>query len=248
MANLFEQCDFHVHSCLSPCAAPEMKLRAIIEASADKGVRYLGITDHIAVGTDAGILSQTTRELAAIKSPVRVFLGCEADILDVGRHVVTHEMTSELDYICASANHFHLSSVAKAADESAEELGRHFLRMLKYACSLDFVDFIAHPMYVFPGTFDPTFLETITDEAIIEVLQEAKRHDIAMEISPRALDREQLYFRMRFMFLCKEAGLKFAIGSDAHRLASLGTAQMVAPIVRELDLQDKDIWLPRGAV
>ncbi len=139
-----------------------------------QGIRYLGITDHIAIGTDTGILSQTRRALAAIKSPVRVFSGCEADILDVGRHVVTQEMMSELDYICASANHFHVSSVAKPADESDEELGRHFLRMLKYACSLDFVDFIAHPMYVFPGTFDPTFLETITDDAIMEVLEEAK--------------------------------------------------------------------------
>lgn len=248
MASLFEQCDFHVHSRFSPCARPDMRLKAIVEACEERGVRYLGVSDHIAAGTDTGILTQARRDLAAAGTSIQAFIGCEADILDVGRHVVTEKMRSELDFICVAANHFHVGSVAQPQDESPEAIGRHFLKLLRYACSLEFADFVAHPMYVYPGTFDPTFLEIIEDDDIVDVLGEAKKNGIAMEISPRALDREQLYFRMRFLFMCKEAGLKFAVGTDAHRLEMVGTTRAITPIVRELGLTDEDIWLPRGAV
>jgi histidinol phosphatase-like PHP family hydrolase len=246
MTHIYDQCDFHVHTHLSPCARPDMKLRAIVDACADRGISYLGIMDHMAVGTDARILAQTRREMRSIKSPVRVFVGCEADILDVGRHVVTDKMKSELDYIGVSANHFHVRSVAQPEDESPAALSRHFLRMFRYACSLDFADFVAHPLFVFQGTYDPTFLESLTDDELFEALAEAKTNNIAMEISPRALHPEQLYFKMRFLHLCRQAGLKFAIGSDAHRLEAVGMTRVLARVVDELQLTDDDIWLPRG--
>jgi len=248
MTHIYDQCDFHVHSHMSPCAKPDMKLRAIVEACSDRGIRYVGINDHLAATTDPRILSQTRREMRSIKSRVEVFLGCEADILDVGRHTLTDKIIADLDYVSVSANHFHVRSVAQPEGESPDALARHFLRMFRYACSLGFVDFVAHPLFVFPGTFDPTFLESLTDDQLLEVLAEAKSNNIAMEISPRALHPEQLYFRIRFLHLCKRAGLKFAIGTDAHRLEAVGMTRVLARIVDELQLTDDDIWLPRGVV
>jgi len=247
MTSLYEKCDFHVHTRFSPCASPDMRVSSILETCAGRGIKYLGITDHVAAETDTRFLAEARRELASIDGPVRVFLGCEADVLGVGRHVVTEEMRETLDFVCVSANHFHTRSVAQPENGSPETLGRHFLDMFAYACSLGFADFIAHPLMVFPGTFDPRFLDLIEDDDVVPALKSAKRNNIAMEISPRALDREQLYFRMRFLFQCKEMGLKFAVGSDAHRLELVGQTRLIAPIVRELQLEDEDIWLPRGA-
>lgn len=245
MTTLYEKCDFHVHTRLSPCALPEMSVRDIAKNCAARGIRYLGLADHVAVGTDPAIFERSRRELKGISAPIEVFLGCEVDILGVGRHLASEAMKSGLDFICVAANHFHDPAVEQPAEESLECVGRHFLEMFRYACSLDFADFIAHPLYVYPGTFDPTCLELITDEDIAGCLSLAKRNGIAMEISPRALDREQLYFRMRFLRMCKEAGLKFSIGSDAHRLGMAGLTRIVAPVVRELNLSDEDIWLPK---
>jgi len=50
-----------------------------------------------------------------------------------------------------------------------------------------------------------------------------------------------------FYSLCKEAGLRFSIGTDSHRLASVGRTDVLAPIISELKLEDDDIWIPRGA-
>lgn len=247
MTTLYDKCDFHVHTRFSPCARPEMRVSEIVRQCAARGIRYLGLTDHVAVGTDPAIFERSRRELSGVDAPIDVFLGCEVDILGVGRHLASEAMQSELDFICVAANHFHDPAVDQPTEDSLESAGRHFLEMFRYACTLGFADFIAHPLYVYPGTFDPTCVELISDDDISDCLAIAKKNEIAMEISPRTLDRGQLYFRMRFLRLCKEAGLKFSIGSDAHRLDTVGMTGVLAPVVRELNLADEDIWLPRRA-
>ncbi|MDI6829453.1 MAG: hypothetical protein QME62_13315, partial [Armatimonadota bacterium] len=64
------------------------------------------------------------------------------------------------------------------------------------------------------------------------------------EISRRALG--QLDFSLKFYELCKDMGLKFTIGSDAHSLDYVGNLNEIQPIVEHLELVDEDIWLPRS--
>lgn len=243
---LFEQCDLHIHTHLSPCARSEMRLRPILDACERRGIRYLGITDHISAASNAWILTETRKELTELRAPVQVWLGCEADILAVGEHTITAEVRSSVDYVMAAANHFHLPSVAHPLGESLEAVGRHILEMFRYACTLEFVDVMAHPMLVFAGTFDPTCVELLSDRDLEQAIEPAVQNKIAMEISPRMLTRDQMYFRMRFYSLCKKAGLKFSIGSDAHSLGSVGRTETLVTVIGELGITDGDIWLPDG--
>jgi len=43
---MFVSCDFHNHSCLSPCGSLEMSPVKIIEKAREKGLDIIGITDH----------------------------------------------------------------------------------------------------------------------------------------------------------------------------------------------------------
>ncbi len=243
--NLYRRVDLHVHTRLSVCARGEMRLRSILNVSAERGVEYLGITDHIDAHVSPAILSEVRGELAELERPANVFLGCEADVLSIGRHVVTNEMRSTLDFIMLSANHFHDYAVAQPKARSLEATGRHFLEMFRYACSLEFADVIAHPLVVFPRTFDPTCLYLIKERDLAEAIDAARANGVAMEISPRALAHDQLEFRLRFLSMCKDAGLKFSIGSDAHSLESVGRTAALAPVIEKLGIADTDIWLPR---
>ncbi len=225
-----------------------MRIPAIVDQCFDRAIRYLGITDHIHPHTDPRILRDTRLEVARVQGAVEVFLGCEAEVMDVGRHTATDEMVRELDFICVSANHFHLPWIAQPEGESLDAVARHFLRTFSYACSLEFADVIAHPLVVFPGTFDPACLDLLRDDDLMEAIKHAKTNHIAVEISPRALMRDQIDFRLRFYRLCREAGLRFSVGTDAHSLENVGRTQVLAPLVRELDLSDDDIWLPKGRV
>ncbi|MDR0993795.1 MAG: PHP domain-containing protein [Verrucomicrobiota bacterium] len=40
------RCDFHIHSCLSPCASLEMSPSAIVRAALDAGLDAIALTDH----------------------------------------------------------------------------------------------------------------------------------------------------------------------------------------------------------
>lgn len=245
-SELFRRCDFHMHSVLSPCARRDMELRAIIEVCGERGIKYLGITDHITADTDSGILWQTRRELSDLHPSMKVYLGCEADVLDVGKHTVTDEMRAELDFIAVAANHFSNPFVVRPDSHDRRAIAQHYLRMFEYACSLDFADVVVHPLYVMPGTHDPALLNLLEDPEMIEVISLAKKNCVAIEISPRSLVPEQMRFRMRFLGLCKKAGVKFSIGSDAHQIEMAGMTSLVAPIIEELGIVDDDIWLPES--
>lgn len=244
MTSLFEQCDFHIHSHLSGCAREEMRITDVLRACADRGLRHVGITDHIFPSTDPDILHATRKELGRIDCGMNVYLGCEADVFAVGGHTVSVGVAAAVDYVMVSSNHYQLPWVSRPAGRSAEEIAGHFLEMFEYACSLDLVDVIAHPLCEVSGQFGQDCLNTLSDAQILGALDLARTNRIAMEISPRALSRMHPVFRRRFYGLCREVGLKFAVGSDAHDLAAIGGTWALRGLVEELGVTDDEIWLP----
>ena len=147
-----------------------------------------------------------------------------------------------------AANHFQISYVEQPPSRNLRDIGEHFLKLFKYACSLEYVDVIVHPMTVMMKMFDPTCLDLLKDEDILEALYLAKKNNVAIEISPRSLIEDQLYFRFRFYELCKKVGLKFSIGSDAHRLETLAPGNVLAGLITKLELTDDDLWMPKMAL
>lgn len=230
--------DLHIHTNKSACARAEMNIPDIIRTAKSRGCSCIGLTDHIYYPSDVEKLRLSRNEINLIDSTVKVLLGCEFDILDIGRHTLTDEMMPYLDFVMAAANHLHSSSVAQPEDMSLRGIGLHYLKLFKYACTLDFVDVVAHPMFVYPGTFDPASLDLLKDDEIMQAIELAKENNIAMEISPRALAPNQLEFRIRFYTLCKNAGLKFSLGTDSHRLKTVGKIDVLEPLIEKLEIED----------
>ena len=242
----FARCDLHVHSHLSPCGHKDMSPAAIINAAGGQGIDYLGITDHIHPYTDLSILDRLREEVAEVVSPVKVYIGCEADILDVGESMVSEALMSKVDYVMAAANHFHMGHVIRPVIRSKRDAALYFLDMFKYAASLEQVDIIAHPFYVMPGTFDPQTPAELTEEDLLPAIELAARNGIAMEISRKIWASDQIPFFIFFYKLCKRVGLKFAFGSDAHQIIDVGRTRLMKPLVREIGIEDDDIWLPKA--
>lgn len=65
------RCDFHIHSCLSPCAELEMYPRALVTEALARGLDVIGICDHNASENVRYILK------AAAGTPLTVFPGME---------------------------------------------------------------------------------------------------------------------------------------------------------------------------
>lgn len=246
--DLYLQCDFHVHTRHSPCALPEMLPGSIISRAMERGVRYLGLIDHIFAFTDPSILDSTREECRASDGGPELFFGCEADVLSVGRTTVTQEMIDTLDYIMVAANHF-TTDISKMVDmpdsDDPVAIGRHFLKMFNYAATLDYADVIVHPFFVMQGPFDPSVIYTLKEEDLIPGIEAAAANNIAIEISRRSITPDHIEFLTPFYRLCKQAGIKFSIGTDSHRLEDVGRTDLLTPLIQELGLRDDDFWIPR---
>ena len=246
--SLYLRCDFHVHTVYSPCAQPEMTPANIIRAAKERGVEYLGISDHVFGFTDPAVLKQARAAFPPSDGEPEIFFGCEADVLAIGKTTVTREMLDTLDYIMMAANHFNndwVKLVEAPYSKDPVAVGKHFLKMFNYAVTLDYADVIAHPFYVMPGTYDVEAIYTLTESDLAPGIELAGANGIAVEISRRAIDPEHVEFMIPFYRLCKQAGLKFSIGSDAHTLEWVGRTEPLGDLIRELGLSDDDLWLPR---
>jgi len=246
ISKLFARCDLHVHTNLSPCSREEMTLQDIIRAAEEQGIEHLAITDHIHPSTDRSIIDHVRGQCNRLNSTMNIYVGCEADVVAVGEVTVDPALADRADFVMVAANHFQDRFISQPPTRKSRDVALHYLEMLRFAASLELADVIAHPLFVVPGTYDPLAPAELTEEDLLPVVELAARNSIAVEISRRALAPEQRPFLLSFYRLCKQAGLKFAIGSDAHQLADVGRTYLVEPLILELGLTDEDIWLPKG--
>ncbi len=65
--------DFHIHSCLSPCASLEMSPRDIVEAAINQGLNLIAISDH-----NSALNAPALNEVVKQYPEINCFFGIEA--------------------------------------------------------------------------------------------------------------------------------------------------------------------------
>jgi histidinol phosphatase-like PHP family hydrolase len=240
--------DLHTHTYHSPCGQAEMLPGEIVRAAARKGIAWLAITDHFYEFTDRGIFDNIRASVAPVlrstQGAPQVFFGCEAEVMAPGRTAGSQELADSLDFVMAATTHFQNTGITELPDGDDEFRAFHYLRNFEYAVSLPWVDVIAHPFFVVPSVCSVEILDHLQDSDLLPAIERAKENSVAMEISRRALWPGQTPFSLNFYKLCKQVGLKFTIGSDAHRLEDVGNVTILEPFLDELGITEADIWLP----
>jgi histidinol phosphatase-like PHP family hydrolase len=119
-------------------------------------------------------------------------------------------------------------------------------------------DIIAHPLVAKTGVlaFEPErLIAELTPERLAPVLTKAAQRGTAMELNPWLVAQFPGFYAV-FIAACKEQGVRFALGSDAHRLENIpyaengvhrgaGPGDLEALGVRESDLLDPAAVFPR---
>ncbi len=198
--------DFHMHTVASDgrCGIEEM-----VEAAHEAGYEFLCITDHsessvIANGQSPKRLAkqiEQIRTVAAKLKGITLMAGAEVDILADGSLDFDDKLLSELDFVVASIH----SGMGSPREKVT-------MRTLK-AMENPFVSCIGHPTGRLIGQREAMDLDM---SAVIE--QAAQTHT-ALEINanPYRLDLKDVHCKMAI-----EAGVKLAIGTDAHSAEGLG--------------------------
>ncbi len=198
--------DFHVHTNASDgnCSISE-----IAQAAKNAGYKFICITDHskssaIANGLSAKRLAQQIKQIHKLNEKLKgiiILAGTEVDILADSSMDFDDKLLDDLDFVIA-AIHSGLGS-------SREKVTTRTLK----AMDNPYVNCIAHPTGRLIGQREPMDID------VDAVVKHAIQTHTALEVNanPYRLDLKDTHCRMAI-----EAGVKLAIGTDAHSVGGLG--------------------------
>ncbi len=194
--------DLHTHTDLTDGVA---SLEDMVAAAARRGYEYYAITDHapnlfFQRMTDEKMLAQ--RDLVrALEAPVELLHGTELNIAPDGSVDWAEDFLAGFD-LC-------VASVHSSFDQPRAEMTRRFVA----ACENPYVNIIGHPLTRRIGRRPPV------DVDFGELFRACARTGTALEInaSPQRLDLPSDHIRA-----ARDAGVVFAVDSDAHSVGDLG--------------------------
>jgi histidinol phosphatase-like PHP family hydrolase len=228
--------DLHIHTCLSACCADKTNQvpAKILKLAEKMGLTFLGFSDHIWANPvlapsswcreqNETQITRLRRQLEGVRSPVRVLVGAEADMIAPGKFGITPELAAQLDYVLLSCSHFHMTGFVEQPTA------------------------IAHPFLPcgFMERYDE-IMAVISDAELTDAFVVAQEHNVGIEITtgflPQVSNRPfSLETPTRLLYLAKQAGCKFTFGCDAHDPARQKTLPLLECFVRALDLGQRDM-------
>ncbi len=183
-------------------------LEEMVEGARDVGHEYIAITDHssyigVTQGLDAEALAERIDEIDELNDEfddIHVLKGIEVDILEDGSLDLPDDILSQLD-VCVASIHTHF-------DLSRDKQTERILRALDNPN----VHLLGHPTGRRIQKRRPYELDL---ERIVEAALERGCY-LEINAHPERLDLSDLNARM-----AREMGLKLAISTDAHSVATL---------------------------
>jgi DNA polymerase (family X) len=194
--------DLHTHTNLTDGVA---SLEDMVAAAARKGYEYYAITDHapnlfFQRMTDEKMLAQR-EQVRALDAPLELLHGTELNIAPDGSVDWDQDFLAGFD-LCVASVHSNF-------DQPRAEMTRRFVT----ACENPYVNIIGHPLTRRIGRRPPV------DVDFGELFRACARTGTALEInaSPQRLDLPSDHIRA-----ARDAGVVFAVDSDAHSVADQG--------------------------
>jgi DNA polymerase (family 10) len=194
--------DLHTHTNLTDGVA---SLEDMVAAAARRGYEYYAITDHapnlfFQRMTDEKMLAQR-EQVRALDTPLALLHGTELNIAPDGSVDWGEDFLAGFD-LCVASVHSNF-------DQPRTEMTRRFVT----ACENPYVNIIGHPLTRRIGRRPPV------DVDFGELFRACARTGTALEInaSPQRLDLPSHHIRA-----ARDAGVVFAIDSDAHSVADQG--------------------------
>ena len=198
--------DLHVHTNASD---GDCDIFELARAAKQAGYKYICVTDHsrssaIANGLSSKQLAQQIKQIRKLNEQLKgitILAGTEVDILADSSLDFDNKFLAELDFVIAAIH----SGLASPREKVTS-------RTLK-AMDNPYVNCIAHPTGRLIGQREPMDID------IAAVINHAAQTHTALEVNanPWRLDIKDTHCRMAI-----EAGVKLAIGTDAHSIAGFG--------------------------
>lgn len=210
--------DMHVHTSKSD---GRDSVQNVVEAAEQKGLDVLVITDHgpgHGSGATEKMVRETKKEVALLQPSyrVKILVGIEAEILPTGELYLADREGMDIvlaSYHGAPSEEQYYHAVFKALEDPK-------------------VDVLAHHAWS-AGMRFATIREH--EDTLVDVM---RKNDIAIEINSK-----HCLPSWDFLVKCRDAGLKYTIGSDAHKVADVGSVAWANNTARHI-FKNEGLYLP----
>lgn len=228
--------DYHVHE------KGDLTLPLLIERSAKLGINY-----GVAANCGLKFPIQTDDELRTYLESIKgmpIFKAMQAE----GREWVemfSHELVHEFDYAFTDAMTWTNRNGVRMRlwipeetnigdpDDFMEQLVAQIEKVVTEPISI-----YVNPTYL-PVEIEDQYEELWTDERIDRIVKALKNNNVALEINSR------LHLPgSRIIAKAKEAGVKFAMGTNNTDSENLGNLEWALNVIKEHNLQATDMFLP----
>ena len=212
--------NMQIHSTLSQCASDEMTMERIISEAEKAGLETIGISDHIDYLDPSR--EQKLLENFSLRDKlcpnINVQIGCEVSQIDRCTIVLDIATAKQFDFVLVASNHYHLSHVENPIERSPSAYAQHHLQMIEGAIDWGYTTIIPHPFLLAKvRDIDHSAVLASYDRHQLEcVLSKAAENQVAFELNPRHLGSSPDFFK-ELIILGQQVGIKFALGTDAHK-------------------------------
>ena len=213
------------------------------------GYSSIGIGEHLGGAKHPlSCLEKLVAECGSVSTSLDLFVGAEVDIQDeeitvTGARHIKEELG--LDYLLGAAH-----GVGTGVTASEGYIRDHHRNLMALVRHCDFVDVIAHPWvyghkFSGKGTMAHWCFGYIPEDIQREFVLGLADHGKAIELNRKAQKDfgDPLY--RQFVNMLKDADVPIAIGSDAHRMAAVGTTAPLDAFLQEMRVGPEQIWTPR---
>jgi histidinol phosphatase-like PHP family hydrolase len=205
MISLESNADYHIHANYNDHSSSDMTVPNIIKVATEKGLNKIAITEHVrkTSGWIPGYLAEVYN-IKKIVSDLEILPGFEAKILSDG--TIDFPERYKQHYIIAS---FHTKYIKKEV----------WINALNSVLEIEYVDVIGH--------LAPEESFNLTTVELEDLARSIKKNDKVVELNAK-------YVRppLEWVSVFKQLGVKFHLGSDAHRLQDIGDFKSINHLVQ----------------
>ena len=246
----FPRTDFHVHASYyrSEGRREEMTVSGVLRRCEEMSFEAVGVVEHLNRSPKHPLecLRALAAEAREVSSGVALFVGAELDVLDERGAVTGSEETKNelgLDYYLAAVH-----ALATAAPSTEEFVEKNHRRLMGVVENCPAVDVIAHPWCAGRslGAGGGWSFERVPEKYRQELTEALAGSGKAFEVNTKAeRDFPDAAYR-DFIRGLRDAGVKVAVGSDAHSMERVGASRVIDEFLGELGFSSGQLWTPGG--
>jgi putative hydrolase len=228
--------DLHIQTSYSDGLEP---VESFVKVAKWKGINEIGVADHYSIWHKMNTTEKFLRYLLELQN-YPVYVGVE---IDIGHELpVLPNMKKNLDFVLAGLHRLHgkrLFFLDSVSLESPKKFVKEILEIMVIAMEKRYFDVLAHPTQLPPGLKGQN-KTLFTEEWIEELISSAADQNIAIELNCGMKIPDEDFIRK-----CIHKGIKIATGSSAHKSDDVGELDYAKRILRKLEVEEDQIFLPK---